>query len=183
MSGGRVEVRGLTSLVRELKGPAFKQINYALRQEARDIAESVRPHVALLVAMSPAPQAQALAKTVRTKPDRVPVIIVGKTNPKFGSGFRRKGESAASTKQRRGSLAHGVIYGPKGGKRATPPDENYYAPLQRDDKGGAIIRSVREGAVFEIAAEVYVAAYLDILTRHGFVKDGSNRVRWRGGGR
>lgn len=183
MSGGKVEVRGLVSLVRELKGPAFKQVNYALRQEARGIAESVRPHVALLVAMSQAPQGPAMAKTVRTKPDRVPVIIVGKTNPKFKSGFRRKGESAASTKHRRGSLAHGVIYGPKGGKISTPADENYYAPLQRDDKGGAIMRSVREGAVFELAAEQYVAAYLEILTHHGFVRDGSNRVRWRGGGR
>jgi hypothetical protein len=179
--GARIEVRGLTSLVRELKGPAFKRINYELRQEARNIAETVRPHIALMVALSPAPQSQALAKTVRTKSDRVPVVIIGKTNPRFKSGFRRKSEAAASTKARRGSLAHGVVFGPKGGKRDTRVDENYYAPQRRDDTGGAIMRSVRHGSIFEIAAEQYVAAYLEILTHHGFVTDGSRQVRWRGG--
>lgn len=178
-SGARVEVRGLVSLVRELKGPAFRQVNYALRQYARDIAEEVRPHVALLVAMSPAPQSTAMAQTVRTKPDRVPVIVIGKVNPKFkGSKFSRPGQDS---KKRRGSLAHGVVYGPKGGKRSTTADENYYAPQQRDDSGGAIGRSVKSGTVFELAAEAYVAAYLDILTHHGFVKDSHGKVHWGGG--
>ena len=88
-------------------------------------------------------------------------------------------------------MAHGIIYGPKGGhlqasahgrgkhKPGAPP-ENFYK-IGRDDSGGAYGRSVSTGSVFDAACEEYLKAFMDILTHYGFIKDGKG-VAWGGGG-
>jgi hypothetical protein len=176
-AGGKpVEITGLVDLVRQLKGPLFRDVNAALRPMARGIADELAPHVALMVALSAAPQAEAMSKTVRTKADRVPVIVIGRVNPRFRSGFARRG---SDSKLRRGSLAHGVIYGPKGGKRSTATHENYYR-IPRDDSGGAFGRSVKTGRVFDLACEEYLKGFLAIMTHYGFAMDGTAGVHWKG---
>lgn len=177
VSRGRVEVTGLTGLVRELKGPLFKSLNAELRQYSKLIAQDLVPHVEQAVRQSQAPQADAMAKTVRVHSDRVPVVVVGKVNPKFrGSRFTRKG---SNRKQRRGALAHGVVYGPKGGKRDTRPDENYYR-IPRDDTGGALGRSARQGPIWDEATALYLRYFYAAARHHGFIRD-SRGVRWGGG--
>jgi len=162
-----LEVKGLVDLVRVLKGPAFKDVNQALRPMARGIADELRPHVEMAVRLSRAHQATAMAGTIRTKPDRVPVIVIGKTNPKFNQHkFGHKGESGQMRKLRRGSLAHGVIYGPLGGKRHTPTHENYYG-IPRQSDGGPVMRTLHEGAVFRQGEIAYLNAYMEILRHYG----------------
>lgn len=172
MSEVRIEVDGLRELTRALKGPTFKDVNRELRQAARAIAtDTLLPLVRDAVAKSPAPQAHAMAATVRVHSDRVPVVVVGKVNPRFSSGFRHRGESAGSTRIRRGSLAAGVVYGPLGGKRATPAAENYYR-MPRDASGGPLGRAVQDnGAIAEGGTERYLKEYLRILRAAGFQVD------------
>jgi len=178
VNAGRVEVTGLTGLVRALKGPLFKDLNRELRQFSRLIAADLVPHVEAAVRESPAPQAEAMSATVRVHSDRVPVIVVGKVNPRFRGGkFTRKG---SNSKLRRGSLAHGVVYGPKGGKRDTRPDENYYAPLTRDESGGALGRSLRTGPIWDEATALYLKYFEAAARHHGFIKD-ARGLRWGGG--
>lgn len=167
--GKAVKVDGMVDLLKGLKGPAFKDVNFALRQHARGIADDMAPHVALAVSLSRAPQATAMAATVRSKPDRLPVVVIGKVNPKFRSGFTRRGGPPSA--RRRGSIAHGVIYGPAGGHRDTPKAENYYR-IPRDPSGGALGRALTSGDVIRRAEVAYLQAYLDVLTAAGFTTTG-----------
>jgi hypothetical protein len=175
MSDARVEVTGLTGLVRELKGPLFKDLNRELRQFSKLIAADLVPHVEQAVRASAAPQAQALARTVRVHSDRVPVVVVGKVNPKFKSS-RFKG---GNTKRRRGALAHGVVYGPLGGRRDTKAHEDYYH-IPRDESGGPLGRSVRTGPVWDEACAAYLKYFEAAARHHGFISD-SRGLRWGGG--
>lgn len=179
--GAAVQVTGLKDLVREMRGRRFSDVNFALREMATGIARELEPQVSDALRRSPAPQAKAMANTVRAKRDRIPVIVVGRVNPKFTTHkFGHKGESAAQRKLRRGSLAHGVVYGPLGGKRTTKADENYYAPQERDPSGGVLGQEMSGGALFEEACRVYLEAFEQIMTHYGFVKDSAG-LRWRGG--
>ena len=167
-----VDVIGLQAYVRPLRGKVFKDVNRELRVAAKRIANEIRPAIEDATAASNAPQSSALAKTVRAHSDRVPVVVIGKVNPRFSSGFRRRGESAKSAKLRRGALAHGVVYGPKGGKRSTAVNENYYR-IGRDDRGGAVGRAVSgSGAALDEARDAYRREYYAILRRYGFVVRG-----------
>lgn len=168
----RIEVDGLRELTRALKGPRFKDVNRQLRQSSRAIAtDTLLPLVTRAVAASPAPQAHAMAATVRVHSDRVPVVVVGKVNPRFASGFRHRGESAGSARLRRGSLAAGVVYGPLGGKRATPVAENYYR-MPRDASGGVLGRATSDGGgIAEAGTQRYLREYLRILRAAGFDVD------------
>ena len=83
MAAPGLEVEGLVGLVKQLKGPAFRDVNQALRPMARSIADELRPHVELRWNVRGAAGWCDVAKTIRTKSDRVPVIVIGKTNPKF----------------------------------------------------------------------------------------------------
>lgn len=162
--GKAVEVEGLVPLVKELKGPLFRDVNRALRYAARDIADEMVPHISLAVRLSPAPQAKAMSATVRSKPDRIPVVIIGRVNPKFSTRFTRSG---SDSKKRRGSMAHGVVYGPAGGKRSTPTNENFYK-IPRDESGGALGKTLKSGTVIRQAEIAYLEAFLEILADHGF---------------
>lgn len=169
MTGRSVQVTGLQALVRELRGPAFREVNAELRRFSRLIADDLTPLVAEQVAKSPAPQAAAMAATVRPHSDRVPVVVVGKTNPRFRSGFGHKSESAGQRRARRGSLARGVVAGPKGGRRSTGAAENYYRPMGRDESWGHLGHALRSGGVItEHGEQLYIRYYLAALKAHGF---------------
>jgi len=172
----RIEVTGLRPLVAQLKGPAFRDVNRELRAVSRLIAQDLVPEVQSAIRASAAPQAHAMAATVRAHSDRVPVVVVGKVNPKFSSRFTRKG---GDSKRRRGALAHGVVYGPLGGRRDTRAHENYYR-IGRDPSGGALGASMRTGPIFDTACEAYLKQWLAILTHHGFIADGATGVSWGG---
>lgn len=166
MAGTSVQVHGLVELVRELKGPTFRDVNAALRLHARSIADDLAPHIRLAVRLSPAPQARGMSDTIRTKNDRLPVVVIGKVNPKFSTEkrfTRRTGNSA----RRRGAIAHGVIYGPKGGHPAGPGGVNFYR-IGRDDSGGALGRSLKQGPMMQRASDAYLDAYTNVLRAHGF---------------
>lgn len=178
-----IDVDGLRPLLKELKGPLFRDVNRELRAHAYGIAKEMAPQIAVAVAQSPAPQAAAVAATVRAHSDRIPVVAVGKTNPKLKGftrrGTRRDGKPRADPKARRGQLAHGVVYGPLGGRRATGVHENYYR-TPRDVSGGVLGRSLDpSGPVFARAAEQYLDAFQKVLTRHGFT---GPKHEWNGHG-
>lgn len=174
MAQAAIEITGLRPLVAQLKGPAFKDVNKELRAVAKLIAQDLVPHVSAAVARSGAPQAHAMAATVRAHSDRVPVVAVGKVNPKFSTRFR-----GGNTRLRRGSLAHGVVYGPLGGKRGTRMHENYYR-IGRDTSGGPLGASTRTGTVFDEACDAYLKQWLAAMTHHGFIAKGSTDVSWGG---
>lgn len=158
-----VQVSGLRELVTALKGPAFKDINRELRAEAKTIAQSMVPLVSAAVARSAAPQADKMAATVRVHSDRVPVVVVGKVNPRFSSGFTRRG---SDSRKRRGALARGVVMGPLGGRRDTRTHENYYR-IHRDPSWGVLGQAVTGPILTKVEVE-YLKAYLKVLTAHGF---------------
>lgn len=161
-----VQVSGLRQLVTALKGPAFRDVNRELRGESKRIAQEMVPLVSAAVARSAAPQARAMAATVRVHPDRVPVVAVGKVNPRFKSGFTRRG---SDSKRRRGSLAAGVVIGPLGGRRDTKTHENYYR-IGRNNSWGPLGAAVR-GPILDTMEVEYLKAYIKVLTAHGFNAD------------
>ena len=67
----------------------FREVNRELRAAAKPIAQSLLPEVAEAVRQSRAPQADRMAATLRVHSDRVPVVVIGKVNPKL-SGFKRR---------------------------------------------------------------------------------------------
>jgi predicted dehydrogenase len=162
-----VKVIGLQAYLKPLKGKVFKDVNRELRMASKRIALDILPTIVDATGQTGAPQSAAMARTVRVHSDRVPVVVIGKVNPRFASGFRRAGSSAAQSKMRRGALAHGVVYGPKGGKRSTPANENYYRK-RRDETGGAVGRAMRSGPAVKTAQESYRREYYAILRRYGF---------------
>lgn len=190
--GGRVRVhaghrgtvtaaQGLTELVRELRGPLFRDVNKELRAAAKTIAAELIPEIARAVRASPAPQADKVAATLRVHSDRVPVIVIGKVNPKL-SGFKRRrgGQARSDPKRNRGAVAHGVMYGPLGGRRSTGMHENYYR-IGRDPSGGPVgdaLSDARGGAVYLAACEAYLRAFQRVLRAHGFLGDPPS---WSGG--
>lgn len=167
--GPRVEVQGLNELMAGLRGIATKDMNRELRSNARLIAkETLLPAVVAAVSAGAAPQSAVMAQTARVVSDRVPVVALGRVNPKFASGWVRKGESASRRRQRRGSMSRGVVVGPLGGRRTTSTQENYYR-IPRDDSGGPLGRALREGGgLLEEGRKAYLAAYVHVLSRYGF---------------
>lgn len=168
-----IKVTGLDAYVRPLRGKVFKDVNRELRVAAKRIAGDIRPEVEQAVKESRAPQAPAMARTVRVHSDRVPVVVIGKVNPRFATTkFRRAGQSAQQSKMRRGALAHGVVYGPRGGRKDTRAAENYYR-IGRDDSGGPVGRSVASrGPAMRKAQDAYLREYVAILRRYGFTVKG-----------
>lgn len=163
MSGG-ADVTGLTDLVKVLRGSAFKDVNRELRSHAKAIASDLVPAVQAGVRASRAPQADAMAATVRVHSDRVPVVAVGKVNPRFKSGrFQRRG---SDSRRRRGALALGVVSGPAGGKRSTKASENYYAPQGVDGSWGALGNAIN-GPIMRDAEIAYLRLYIATLKAHG----------------
>ena len=167
--GLSVDVIGLTAWVVALKGPAFKDVNNALRSQSLEIAKRLEPEVSRAVTLSRAPQANAMSKTVRAKRDRVPVLSIGAVNPRFSKPFTRRGKG--DSKKRRGALAHGVVYGTKGGHLKGGGD---YYHIGRDNTGGPVGRYMA-GPAFDKACDAYFVAYRRIL------KDAGIDLRGRGG--
>jgi len=169
-----VKVEGAQDLVWRLKGREFKDVNNALRYEAGTIAKGMVPVIQGLVRQSRAPQAPAFIPAVGVKRDRVPVVMVGRNSPKFSTPFakrRKRGAdgalSGADPLRRRGSMAHGIFYGPLGGHKATAVHENYYQ-IPRDQSGGPL-RFLKPGNIaYDKAARLYAEAFADVLTRLGW---------------
>jgi len=159
----RLQVTGLEALVKELKGPLFKDPNRELRQFSKLIAQDMLPQVRAAVAASGAHQARQLAATARVHSDRVPVVVVGKVNPKFASGFTRRG---SDSKRRRGALALGVVAGPKGGQRRTSAHENYYGIPRRPDWGS--VGRALHGPIMRKGEIAYLRFFMATLRAHGF---------------
>lgn len=180
VTGAPIEVLGLKAWVSKLKGPEFRDVNNALRNEAVKIAESLVPEVQAALKQSKAPQAPAMVDTVKPKRDRVPVLAIGAINPKFSkvkgksgrpvSGFTRRGKGALYHRKRRGAIAHGVIFGTKGGHLKGGGD--YYG-IPRSESGGAFGRYVESGPLFDAACAAYFDAYKKVLHRHGLDLNGT----------
>jgi hypothetical protein len=178
--GAGVDVLGLTAWVTALKGPEFRDVNRALREEAYAIALDLEPEVTKAVEQSRAHQAKAVALTVRAKRDRVPVVVVGKVNPKFRSkqgrqpAFTRRGKGADQHRKRRGAIAHGVVYGPKGGhlkadgSKGRARGANFYG-IPRNESGGPVGRYLQDGPAFNAATTAYFEAYQRELRKAGIV--------------
>ena len=150
----------MRELVAELRGPMFKDINKDLRAFSKLIATDMKPFVEDAVRRSNAPQAAAMAKTVRIHSDRVPVVAVGKTNPPL-KGWKGKHPDAGKNRRRRGAMAHGVLAGPKGGP-------NYYG-IPRDPSFGPLGRALREGSpLMREAEEAYLRFYMSTLRARGW---------------
>ena len=184
-TGAKAVTTGLVELVAALNGPAFRGINRELRSNALDIARELESDVSAAVRKSRAPQAEKMAPTVRAVRDRVPVVAIGRTVPKL-SGFKRRRRArdasgdlvGSDTKRNRGAVAHGVVYGPLGGHRATARHENYYR-ITRDSSGGPVGRAMGpSGSVFQAACQQYLQAYRYVLARHGFST--GDPARWEG---
>lgn len=163
MAGAGVDVLGLEAYLKPLKGKAFKDVNRELRQFSKLIANDIRPLVEDGVRRSQAPQSDAMAKTVRVHSDRVPVLVVGKVNPRFQSGFQRPGQSAVAARRRRGQLAAGVVKGPKG-------PVNYYR-IPRSESWGPLGRALQaNGRIMAEAEQAYLRFYMATLRRYGLVR-------------
>jgi hypothetical protein len=157
---GNVQTTGLTELVRALKGPAFRDINKELRAGSKLIAQDIAPHVSAGVRASGAHQASNMAATVRVHPDRVPVVAVGKVNPRFSTPFR-----GGNTRRRRGAMSLGVVAGPAGGHRSTSAHENYYG-IRRDSSWGSLGRAL-QGRIMTEAETAYLKLFIAALRAHG----------------
>jgi len=160
-----MRVTGLKAYVVPLRGKVFKDVNRDLRVVSKKIATEIRPDVVAAVRSSRAPQAWPLSATTRVKSDRVPVLSVGAVNPRFTTPWRRSGQSAAQSKKRRGALAHGVVYGTKGGKRKGGGD---YYHIGRDESGGPLGKTLNGGRAMRRARASYKREYLKVLRRYGF---------------
>lgn len=176
-SGYGVEVKGLLPLLKKLNGREFRQVNSELRDQARFIADGIVPEVKRAVVLSRAPQAEDFVRTVASKRDRIPVVVIGSTNPtltKFSRrGPRKDGRPRQTGPWRKGAMAYGIVFGPAGkGKRTAPPSasgwRNPNYKIARNESGGAVMRSIHSGPAFRAAAREYAAAYKKVLRRNGF---------------
>lgn len=168
--GARIQIEGMKPLLDELAEIGRnKDLNRELRSNARLIAtNTLLPAVVEAVSQGAAPQSRVMAQTARVVSDRVPVVALGRVNPKFSTRWTRKGETGPERRRRRGSMARGVVVGPLGGHRDTAAQENYYK-VPRDPSGGPLGRAMREGgALLEEGRKAYLAAYVHVLKRHGF---------------
>jgi hypothetical protein len=166
-----LEVLGLVPWVTALNGPEFRDIANALRDRSKQISEQLVPAVQAALALSQAPQAPAFAGTVAARRDRVPVVVIGAKNPTFRNskfsrrGMRRDGEPRADNKRRKGAMAHGIVYGPAGGRRDAA-NANYYQ-IPRDDSGGPVGEAIQNGPAFDAACEAWFEAYRQELAAAG----------------
>lgn len=171
VTGAPIDVVGLVPLVRALKGPLFRDVNNSLRAEALLIAERMEPEARIAVSRSRAPQAAAMVNTVRAKRDRVPAIAVGAVNPKFRRRvgrkppFTRSGTGALAHRLRRGAIAHGVVYGTKGGHMRGGGD--YYG-IPRNDDGGPVGAYLKGSRFTQKLGDEYMEAYMRVLREAGF---------------
>lgn len=122
---------------RGVKGysPTGNRMERALRAESRKMADQVI--VPALADAASTPFEQVIAQTARAVNDRLPVVKVGKVQPKGLRGWRYVKQPWR--KQLSGTLAYGSEYGPKGGHRDSARKHkgmgvNYYGRA-RNERG------------------------------------------------
>lgn len=136
-------------------GKSERQVwNMVTRDLSSSAASSLVPIVQRGVRMSPAPQAAAVAATVRPKRDRMIVVVVGATNPRL-SGWRRR----AANKRYRGSIAWGVERGNFPGTR------NEYGGIGRS-AGYGVARVLPD--LIDKAGQAYADIVLSVVSRSGW---------------
>ena len=167
--GSRIQVTGMQQLLQELRGGIYKDVNRDLRATARATAATVlAPLVADGVRQSQAPQAAQMAATIRAHSDRVPVVVVGKVNPRFATNWAKRG-GVTPSKKRRGAMALGVVAGGAGGRRDTDVAEDYYHVPRSLTWGplGDLLRS--HGHIIKEMEDKYIQDVMAVLKHHGWV--------------
>jgi hypothetical protein len=148
-SGGvSLEIDGLIETigaVRGLESDLRSQTNKELRTAARECATRLAANLSRAAEQSGVPVAPRVAKSIRVKSDRVPVVVVGGPK-KVGSG--KRGAAAA--------LVWGSEHGPKSDPNrfgvAPDPAGYWIAPTVAAFSGSQAL-SVYKRAVYEILRE------------------------------
>lgn len=152
-------LRILTRAGAQLRGldtGAVYMSNATLRRRARVLAETLaRTTIAPLLMRGAAPQSRAMARTLRTRSDRRPVVAIGAVAPPL-SGWR---PGNPANRRRRGSLAWGVERGPH-----PAAARNYYG-IPRRDSGYVIGPNLR--LITARVAPQYRGIVLDALRAAG----------------
>ncbi len=149
---GSVEVEGMVETlgaVRGLEADLRKQTNTELRQVARTCATVLAAQLARAAASSGVPVAPRVARSIRVKSDRLPVVSIGGPK-KVGTG--KRGAAAA------------LVWGSEQGPKSEP---NRFA-VGPNSAGYWIAPTVARFASNE-AVELYKRAVYETLHAHGLV--------------
>jgi hypothetical protein len=147
-------IRRFSDLEADLRRDATRD----LRERAWPIAQDLAVEVREVIRSSSAPQARAVAETVRPKRDRVPLVRVGATIPKL-SGFRRGSKHNRAAKV---SVAYGVEFGGAGGHRDGPGNVDLY-------RGGGHALTGALTRLTVVATETYREQLFGVMRRYGMV--------------
>ena len=133
--------------------------NSAMRAAAKQLAERLaRTTISPLLQRASAPQGPAMARTVRPRVDRMPVVRIGATNPRL-SGWRRNPLNS----RYRGSIAFGVERG------WFPGSRNYY---QQNRRASGYVIGPNMGLIAQRVKPDYEAIVLAALTSAGVTSFG-----------
>jgi hypothetical protein len=145
-----VELEGIFETLKAFQGlerDMRSEANAELRAAARTCATVLAGHLARSAAASGVPVAPRVARSIRVKSDRIPVITIG--------GTAKVGRTGAQA----GKLVWGSEQGPKGDVNhwAVPPSPGYWiAPAVRAFQGDQSI-------------EIYKRAIVDLERKHGLL--------------
>jgi hypothetical protein len=139
MTSIQVDTPGLfdtLKAVQSLQADLRKQANAELRAAARECASQLAAELRVAAASSPTPQAQLVARTIKVKSDRIPVVSIG--------GTRKVG--------RYGAPAGALVWGSeRGGRNFVAADGGSYwiGPTVERFASSRALQSYRRG-VYEI---------------------------------
>jgi hypothetical protein len=145
--GAAVEVEGLMETLKAfqaLEKDLRKEANSELRAAARQCATVLAAQLARAAGASGVPVAPRVARSIRVKSDRIPVVSIG-----GGTRVGRRGGSA-------GALVWGSEQGPKGGVNhwGVAPSSGYW------------IKPTVESFQRDESVSIYKRAIVDLLRKH-----------------
>lgn len=135
--------------------PTGTRMERELRAESRKMSEQVI--IPALADAASTPFEQVIAQTARAVNDRLPVVKVGKVQPKGLRGWRYVKQP--DRKRLSGTLAYGSEYGPKGGHRKGKHKDlgvNYYG-RPRNERGYWIMPTLYSARVTRGVIQGYSA--------------------------